>query len=392
MPLPTAPPNPPSLHCAGKSTLAALFAQAGWAVVNQDTLGDRKQCEAACLAALARGTSCVVDRVNHTAMQRQHWVSIARRCGATAVALSLELPAELCLQRALVRSGHATLGAAEAPAVIERFKAEWQYPRRREGFDRVVAAQTSEQAAALAQQLMAQLPAAVAVAPVAPPGIEPAVPPGGRDWLSQPPLQPAPQQQHRQYSSRAGAAGSWRRSEEGGPPPPPPRQQQPLGAHWGEPRQQAAPPGAGFASAARHAGGGEGASNVVPFPGRHGRQQHPHHPPRHAESDPHKPRRHPWSQHGPDEPSGLVLDGEPSAKPILMFDANGVLTSHTAMRRSSGLHKARPGTPHLRRLKVGPWLCVLAWLQVTRGLAAPATAQLAMPPGWDHPQRIDAAV
>jgi len=84
-----------------------------------------------------------------------------------------------------------------------------------------------------------------------------------------------------------------------------------------------------------------------------GRAAEVHPRPRGGETDPTKPRRHPWSRHGPDEPSGRLLDAQPSPKPILMFDANGVLTSHTSMRRSSGLHIARPGTPHLRRLKVG---------------------------------------
>ncbi len=346
------------LSPAGKSTLAAWFAAAGWQVVNQDTLGDRKQCEAACCAALAAGRSCVIDRVNFDMGQRQHWVAIARRYGAACLALSLELPVEVCLQRTLARSGHATLAATDAPAVISRFQTEWQQPRKQEGFDNVFVARTSEEAEALAQQLLSQLPASGAPSlAVAPAGQLNAAASGMYSWVPPPPQQQQQQQQRRQYTSRADAASSWRRSDDNAalPPPPPGDARQ-----WGRQQQQQQPQQrwqqqheAGFASAAHHGRDAKGHSNVVPFPGRHGRQQQVHHPQQGGETDPTKPRRHPWSRHGPDEPSGRLLDAQPSPKPILMFDANGVLTSHTSMRRSSGLHIARPGTPHLRRLKVG---------------------------------------
>ena len=341
---------------AGKSTLAAWFAQAGWQVVNQDTLGDRKACEASCSAALAAGRSCVIDRTNVTMQQRHIWITIARQCGAACSALCLELPAELCLQRAVARSGHATLPTADAPAVIDRFKSEWQHPTVHEGFDAVYVARTSPEAEVLAQQLLAHLPASGVPRPAREPAGQLSVTPGGmHSWA------PASrqQQQRRQYTSGADAASSWRRSDEGGAPlPSPPSGQQQQWQSWPRQQQQAQqwqpPLEAGFASAAhRGSSGANGHSNVVPFPGRHGRQQQVHHPQQGGETDPTKPRRHPWSRYGPDEPSGLLLDAQPSPKPILMFDANGVLTSHTSMRRSSGLHIARPGTQHLRRLMVG---------------------------------------
>ncbi len=39
-------------------------------------------------------------------------------------------------------------------------------------------------------------------------------------------------------------------------------------------------------------------------------------------------------------------------RPILLFDLNGTITSHTAKRRSSGINKPRPGVHHLRLLLV----------------------------------------
>ena len=39
-------------------------------------------------------------------------------------------------------------------------------------------------------------------------------------------------------------------------------------------------------------------------------------------------------------------------RPILLFDLNGTLTSHTAARRSAGVNLMRPGVHHLTQLQV----------------------------------------
>jgi hypothetical protein len=51
---------------------------------------------------------------------------------------------------------------------------------------------------------------------------------------------------------------------------------------------------------------------------------------------------------------GLGGPDDPDPRPIVLFDLNGTLTSHTAKRRSAGNNKMRPGTPNLRRLQVRP--------------------------------------
>ena len=51
---------------------------------------------------------------------------------------------------------------------------------------------------------------------------------------------------------------------------------------------------------------------------------------------------------------GLGGPDDPDPRPIVLFDLNGTLTSHTASRRSAGTNKMRPGTPDLRRLQVRP--------------------------------------
>ena len=94
----------------------------------------------------------------------------------------------------------------------------------------------------------------------------------------------------------------------------------------------------------------EPAGNIVAFPGQQQQEQQE----QQTREGHHKPRMHPWQRHGPEEASGAPLDAAPSSKICLMFDANGTVTSHTSMRKTVGLHQARPGTHHLRRLKVSP--------------------------------------
>lgn len=69
-------------------------------------------------------------------------------------------------------------------------------------------------------------------------------------------------------------------------------------------------------------------------------------------------QRRPKSSHIPEGLPGSIpgrfLDDDSSSqdtRPILLFDLNGTLTSHTAARHSSGKTLIRPGTHHLRRLQ-----------------------------------------
>ena len=54
----------------------------------------------------------------------------------------------------------------------------------------------------------------------------------------------------------------------------------------------------------------------------------------------------------PKKRGGLGGPDDPDPRPIVLFDLNGTLTSHTSKRRSAGSNKMRPGTPQLRRLQV----------------------------------------
>ncbi|KAH8045860.1 DNA-3'-diphospho-5'-guanosine diphosphatase [Aureococcus anophagefferens] len=115
----------------GKSTLAAALAARGWTVVNQDRLGNRKRCERAAAAALAAGGRVVVDRCNHDAAQRGHWLRLlAAGGGGGAYAVWLDAPEDLCVARVLGRVGHRTLPPTPKSAKVARgFRNSFVAPR-----------------------------------------------------------------------------------------------------------------------------------------------------------------------------------------------------------------------------------------------------------------------
>jgi predicted kinase len=90
---------------SGKSSLADLLSPS-FVRISQDALGNRLKCEDAALAALHSGVSVVIDRCNFDANQRSTWLSLARRCSARAVAVQLQAPLDVCLQRVAARRCH----------------------------------------------------------------------------------------------------------------------------------------------------------------------------------------------------------------------------------------------------------------------------------------------
>lgn len=455
---------------AGKSTLAQLFQQQGWTVINQDRLGDRQACEAACWRALSDSQSVrpatplplmrqmplcipacapciafrgcftyralpwsppavqvVIDRCNHNAMQRSHWLDIARRVQRAAsthlAALVLELPEELCIQRAEARGAHATLPAAQAREVIQRFAAEWQAPTWREGFNEMHLARTAEEAVAAAAALLQSAPAPTAApapetyASVAGAmevsAVEPAVPPtAARSQLNAgapvfqarqpwhaPGLSPEPRQygQHRQqqrYTSRADAAASWRCAEGGteassasGAADAPASPACSSGSVWEQQAQGSGRTPRGGQRGERPGTGADASGNIVPFPRprKGSRERSPvhqqmHHS-QHAAHDKHRPRPHPWQRHSHDQPSGFWLDADTGPKPILMFDANGAQRGRGDRRAAVRSMPVSAGPPMLpsrlwRRASAG---CLLqlstaAFSRAARQLRCPACA------------------
>ena len=116
---------------SGKSSLAAaLEKRGGWAVVNQDSLGNRRKCERACARAFERGDRVVIDRCNHDRAQRAHWTRILERAGGGyKVAVWLTTPVDSCVERVLARPVHPTLAGPGAEKVVRNFERSFEPPR-----------------------------------------------------------------------------------------------------------------------------------------------------------------------------------------------------------------------------------------------------------------------
>ena len=115
---------------SGKSSLAAALEKRGWAVVNQDSLGNRRKCERACARAFERGDRVVIDRCNHDRAQRAHWTRILERAGGGyKVAVWLTTPVDSCVERVLARPAHPTLAGPGAEKVVRNFARSFDPPR-----------------------------------------------------------------------------------------------------------------------------------------------------------------------------------------------------------------------------------------------------------------------
>jgi predicted kinase len=101
--------------CSQQWCREALFAR-------QDTLGSRRACEDALVAALAAGQEVVVDRCNFDMAQRSTFLNLARRFRALVIALQFTVPVHECIRRAKARPNHPTLTSENTADIIQRYR------------------------------------------------------------------------------------------------------------------------------------------------------------------------------------------------------------------------------------------------------------------------------
>jgi predicted kinase len=108
--------------------------------VNQDELGDRHRCVEKARRALVEGKCPIIDRCNHNAKQRRHWIVLAREFECSVTCICLCVPESECLARCKERSSHPTLTPSEAARVIRTMKSEKKEPTNSEGIAKLLIA------------------------------------------------------------------------------------------------------------------------------------------------------------------------------------------------------------------------------------------------------------
>ncbi|KAL6901901.1 hypothetical protein ACP4OV_004777 [Aristida adscensionis] len=133
---------------SGKSTFADAVvggSAAGrpWVRVCQDTIGNGKtgtkiQCLKAAADALKEGKSVFIDRCNLEREQRADFVKLGSTLHVDVHAVALDLPAKVCISRAVSRTGHeGNLQGGKAALVVNRMLQKKETPLLTEGFSRI---------------------------------------------------------------------------------------------------------------------------------------------------------------------------------------------------------------------------------------------------------------
>jgi aprataxin len=112
--------------------------------VVQDTIGNKKagtkmQCLKAAADALKEGKSVFIDRCNLEREQRADFVKLGSTLHSGVHAVALELPAKVCISRAVSRTGHeGNLQGGAAALVVNRMLQKKETPLLTEGFSRIM--------------------------------------------------------------------------------------------------------------------------------------------------------------------------------------------------------------------------------------------------------------
>ncbi|THH19449.1 hypothetical protein EW146_g1722 [Bondarzewia mesenterica] len=107
---------------------------------SQDELGDRRKVESLARRSLHEGLSVCIDRTNVDAVQRSHWINIAREFPGTAAwVIFFDTPHDVCVSRLKDRRDHPTIrDVVTGLRVLERFASTFEQPHPHEGFERLI--------------------------------------------------------------------------------------------------------------------------------------------------------------------------------------------------------------------------------------------------------------
>jgi predicted phosphohydrolase/predicted kinase len=125
---------------SGKSTVATELEKHGFIRINQDDLGSRNACKKATVEAIKQNKNVVIDRCNFDLLQRKSWLDLVKNFKLTNVsAVVLDVPADVCTQRAITRENHPTIKDAEtAIRVVNDFNEKLVLPNTEEKFDNII--------------------------------------------------------------------------------------------------------------------------------------------------------------------------------------------------------------------------------------------------------------
>lgn len=116
---------------SGKSTFAeSLVAGKPWMYVrvNQDTLGNRRECEDLTRRILKDGKCPVIDRCNFNPAQRKHFLDIAVSFSVPVDCIVFQYGMDLCIRRCQSRRNHETITPQIAVEVVQRMVQQFSPP------------------------------------------------------------------------------------------------------------------------------------------------------------------------------------------------------------------------------------------------------------------------
>ena len=125
---------------SGKSTVATALEKHGFVRVNQDDLRSRNACKKATVEAIKQNKNVIIDRCNFDVQQRKSWLDLANNFKLTNIsAVVLDVPADVCTERAIARENHPSIKDAEtAIRVIDEFNTKLVLPNTEEKFDNII--------------------------------------------------------------------------------------------------------------------------------------------------------------------------------------------------------------------------------------------------------------